>query len=166
MPGSCCQCDGQEQTLFVCTTEDKAPIVMSFDYACAMQLRTHTCCDVHATFTAAQWVCSSTFSLSLPAVSLNSCKPESSSLTSQFQRHCVSTLCAIPHGLVTLKRTKGGKPFATTPKPDGAPNLNYNVSHEVRQCSCLVVAVVTLHQRGGRWDSASEQGFPALNLIP
>ncbi|MEW5301738.1 MAG: hypothetical protein WDW36_004576 [Sanguina aurantia] len=52
-------------------------------------------------------------------------------LVSQLlQRHCVSTLSAIPHGLVTLKRTKGNKPFATTPKPDGAPNLNFNVSHE------------------------------------
>ncbi len=51
-----------------------------------------------------------------------------------LQRACVCRSLAVPWRSVSLARTRGGKPFTTCVKPAGAPNFNYNVSHEVYCC--------------------------------
>jgi phosphopantetheinyl transferase len=56
------------------------------------------------------------------------------SVVSQIlQRACVSRLLGEDWQHIPLQRTKGNKPFyaGSRQRPD-APNLNYNVSHEVR----------------------------------
>ena len=49
---------------------------------------------------------------------------------------------------VTIKRTKGRKPFVTNKGLDksGAPNFNFNVSHEVRARHTAVCGCTLCHE--------------------
>ena len=50
-----------------------------------------------------------------------------------LQRQCVSAAMSLSWESVQIKRTKGRKPFVMNKTMDrsGAPNFNFNVSHEV-----------------------------------
>lgn len=50
-----------------------------------------------------------------------------------LQRQCVSAAMSLAWESVQIKRTKGRKPFVMNKGLDrsGAPNFNFNVSHEV-----------------------------------
>ncbi|KAG1661534.1 hypothetical protein FOA52_000044 [Chlamydomonas sp. UWO 241] len=47
-----------------------------------------------------------------------------------LQRAAVCAVCDVDIADVNIARTKGRKPFTTNAKPHGAPNFNFNVSHE------------------------------------
>lgn len=49
-----------------------------------------------------------------------------------LQRKCLLGVCSEPFSSINIQRTKGGKPFCASPcNRCLAPNLNFNVSHEV-----------------------------------
>lgn len=49
-----------------------------------------------------------------------------------LQRKCLLDACSEPFSSINIQRTKGGKPFCASPcNRSLAPNLNFNVSHEV-----------------------------------
>ena len=49
-----------------------------------------------------------------------------------LQRKCLLGVCSEPFSSIDIQRTKGGKPFcASSCNRSSAPNLNFNVSHEV-----------------------------------
>ena len=56
-----------------------------------------------------------------------------------LQRQCVSAAMSLAWETVQIKRTKGRKPFVMNKTMDrsGAPNFNFNVSHEV--CTALQI---------------------------
>ena len=50
-----------------------------------------------------------------------------------LQRKCMLDVCLEPFSSIDIQRTKGGKPFCASPcNRRLAPNLNFNISHEVR----------------------------------
>lgn len=57
-----------------------------------------------------------------------------------LQRHGAAVALGIPHQHVTIRRTKGRKPYIknSIQKPQ-APNYNYSISHEVSTSILLVV---------------------------
>jgi phosphopantetheinyl transferase len=59
-----------------------------------------------------------------------------------LQRHGAAVALGIPHQHVTIKRTKGRKPYITNSiqKPQ-APNYNYSISHEVSNSTISCVCV-------------------------
>ena len=49
-----------------------------------------------------------------------------------MQRQCLAKACPEHFATISIKKTKGGKPFcASACNRTTAPNLNFNVSHEV-----------------------------------
>lgn len=56
-----------------------------------------------------------------------------------LQRKCISTALQIPWSQIRIRKTKGKKPWVLCDgvEKDGAPNFNFNVSHEV--CSSLLL---------------------------
>ena len=60
-----------------------------------------------------------------------------------LQRQCVSEAMSLSWQSVQIKRTKGRKPFVMNKSMDrsGAPNFNFNVSHEVGRAAQICFPV-------------------------